>query len=308
MCGIYKITNLINQKSYIGQSVNIETRWKKHRNIYNKPKNKSYNYPLYKAFRKYGIDKFSFEIIEECLVTQLNERERYWVSYYNTFFQGYNQTLGGDSSRISFKKDVIISIINDLSNTTISQKLIARKYNISEEMVQGINTGRYWHHDRVYPIRTTFQPKTNKYCVDCGKEILFDSTRCAKCQQIKNKKESKCPNTKEELEQTILNNEGNFAKVAKLYGVSRTSIARWCVRLGISPLAKDYQKKIKEDSKKEGVQIAQCDILTNEVIAIYSTGAEASKSVLGNSRGSSHIIEVCKGIRQSAYKYKWKYI
>lgn len=104
MIGIYKITNLINGQSYIGQSVDIEKRWLKERQSAFNVNNSSYNYPIFCAFRKYGIDNFQFEVLEECLRNQLNEREKYWIAQYDTFYNGYNQTLGGDSHIIVPKK------------------------------------------------------------------------------------------------------------------------------------------------------------------------------------------------------------
>lgn len=98
MKGIYKITNLLNQKSYIGKSSNIEERWKYHQLRYNDIK--EYDKPLYRAFRKYGLNNFSFEIIEELKENyeeKANERECYWIKYYNSFGEsGYNGTEGGD--------------------------------------------------------------------------------------------------------------------------------------------------------------------------------------------------------------------
>ena len=99
---IYKITNLINNKCYIGQTTkSIEERWNRHkRDAFNKEKY-NYEYPLYRAFRKYGIENFSFEIIEKCKISELNEKEIYWIKYYNSAgHNGYNQTLGGDGTRI----------------------------------------------------------------------------------------------------------------------------------------------------------------------------------------------------------------
>lgn len=95
--GIYKITNKINNKCYIGKSSNIEKRWKYH--IENRNSLKEYDKPLYRAFRKYGIENFSFEIIEELVnYENSNEREKYWIEYYNCFGsdKGYNATKGGD--------------------------------------------------------------------------------------------------------------------------------------------------------------------------------------------------------------------
>lgn len=90
-CGIYKITNLLNNKCYIGQSINIEDRFKKH-------KNANDNFVIHVALRKYGIHNFSFEIIEECNISQLNHREKYWISFYNSLIpNGYNMIEGGSN-------------------------------------------------------------------------------------------------------------------------------------------------------------------------------------------------------------------
>ena len=93
MVSIYKITNTENGKCYIGQSRDIKARWQKHLSSY-----KSYpDYELYRAFKKYGISKFTFEIIEECQIEELNEREIYWIAQYDSFNNGYNMTLGGEA-------------------------------------------------------------------------------------------------------------------------------------------------------------------------------------------------------------------
>lgn len=93
-CGIYKITNKVNQKSYIGQSKNIERRWQQHLYEAKNSKQIQYTYTIHKAFQKYGIENFSFEILE--LTDKLDEREVYWINYFNTYNNGYNETTGGD--------------------------------------------------------------------------------------------------------------------------------------------------------------------------------------------------------------------
>lgn len=94
ICGIYKITNKINGKMYVGQSVNIKKRWNSHIN----DDRKKNQYAIHMAIKKYGKENFSFEVIEQCLPTELNEREIYWISYYDTYNNGYNLTMGGDNA------------------------------------------------------------------------------------------------------------------------------------------------------------------------------------------------------------------
>lgn len=92
--GIYSITNTINGKRYIGKAKSIEDRWKDH--TYKSRWKRFPNKTLYKAFQKYGVENFKFEIIEECEESIQNDRERFWISYYNSKKNGYNETDGGD--------------------------------------------------------------------------------------------------------------------------------------------------------------------------------------------------------------------
>lgn len=98
MYGIYKITNNLNNKVYIGKSSMIENRWDYHRKNYESPAD--WDKTLYKAFRKYGLENFSFEIIEEMTEEYYNKfsdnREEYWIIYYDSLTNGYNETSGGD--------------------------------------------------------------------------------------------------------------------------------------------------------------------------------------------------------------------
>lgn len=89
--GIYKIENLINHKVYIGQSIEIEKRWQKHLNAKD-------NFAIHKALQKYGKENFSFQIIEECDLLDLDNKEQYWMNYYNSLIpNGYNMIQGGSN-------------------------------------------------------------------------------------------------------------------------------------------------------------------------------------------------------------------
>ena len=307
LTGIYKITNLINKKSYIGQSLDIHRRWKREIDDANNPSSHSYDYPLMRAFRKYGIDNFNFEIIEECDIANLNEREMYWINFYDTFFNGYNQTLGGDST-LRQPKEKIIGIIVDLVNTDMSHRDIALKWDISIEMVQGINTGRYWKHNADYPLQK--RQETQKcYCNECGKAIRRGSKLCRECYNASNKIAFPNKPDKQSLIKALYDNQGNFTKVSKAYQVSTTSIRRWCNEYSISNHSSDYKQYRDPTIKKnKAIGVIQLDKDTNEEINRFESIALAVKSLNLKNNCGTHISSVCKNERQSAYGYKWKFI
>lgn len=123
MSCIYKITNLLNNKSYVGKTTfSLEVRWNKHLQNYNNSNSHCYNYYLYRAMRKYKINNFKIELIEEINNDSLlNEREQYWIKFYDTFKNGYNMTLGGEGQRLYNKEKIISLWENEKSIKEISK-------------------------------------------------------------------------------------------------------------------------------------------------------------------------------------------
>lgn len=104
--GIYKITNIINGKCYIRQSIYLKKRLKRHLSY----KSHKDNLALYKAFNKYGVDKFTIEILEtidteKCdnIKSELDKLEIFYIKKYNSYNSGYNQTFGGDAGIAGYK-------------------------------------------------------------------------------------------------------------------------------------------------------------------------------------------------------------
>lgn len=92
-CGIYKITNQKTDLVYIGQAVDIATRWKNHAKAglgIDTPANNK----LYKAMAEDGLESFSFEVLEECSRDQLNEKEKFYIKLYQSDQYGYNSNAG----------------------------------------------------------------------------------------------------------------------------------------------------------------------------------------------------------------------
>jgi hypothetical protein len=101
MIGIYKITSPTN-RVYVGQSINIEKRFKQYKNLQNVSEQKA----LYNSFLKYGVSNHTFEVIEECEINLLNERERFYQEFYDVLNKGLNCFLTNtDEKKRIFSKE-----------------------------------------------------------------------------------------------------------------------------------------------------------------------------------------------------------
>lgn len=167
MIGIYKIENLINGKKYIGQSVDVHARLLDHKRVNERPLSTvQHKYPLYRALKKYGLENFSYELIEECKKEELDDKEIYWIAYYHTYINdpqcnGYNLTMGGAGNRQITQEEIDnfielweqglsvgeIAILTERTNHPIIKylKLYCSSYNIEEGDKRGRVLGGIKH-------------------------------------------------------------------------------------------------------------------------------------------------------------------
>ena len=132
---IYKITNKINNKPYVGKTVSsIQDRWSNH--IYDAFTKQS-DYLIHQAMRKYGIENFKIEEIEQCLNAILDKREQYWIKTINSHFEkgyGYNMTYGGDGALTYSDEDILELWNQGLKSCQIAKQLGASPNTISNRL------------------------------------------------------------------------------------------------------------------------------------------------------------------------------
>ena len=133
---IYKITNTINGKSYIGQTIqNVKERFYQH--CATKCSQAVLNMVIHKAITKYGKSNFTIEVIEEVESANLNDRERYWIRYYNSYNNGYNSTEGGQDGIKLFKNLDTESIVREYKSGK-SLREIGRLFNVDKQTIKDL--------------------------------------------------------------------------------------------------------------------------------------------------------------------------
>ena len=212
MAYIYQIINDINQKVYIGKTeFSIEKRFKEHcQDAYREQKQKR---PLYAAMRKYGIEHFHIELIEE--TDNPEEREIYWIEQKRSFKNGYNATLDGDGRRY-IDYDIVIAVYKELGTI----KDTALKLKISPDSVSAILHQNNININSVKDIQTKKNGKiTNMYSLDDKFLRSFPSTNEAARYMVENKL-TRCKHTtiKQHITEVCTDRRKTAAKYKWKYG------------------------------------------------------------------------------------------
>lgn len=136
---IYKVTNKINGKFYIGQTIqSLKDRWYRH--CAKKSLSEAeMNMHIKRAILKYGKENFTVEAIEECDSELLNEKERFYIDYFDSYHNGYNSTEGGQDGTkpLQTSKEIQKEVV-ELYKSGFSLRTIGKEYNIDKTTVKGI--------------------------------------------------------------------------------------------------------------------------------------------------------------------------
>lgn len=271
MAIIYKICNTINNKIYIGETIRpIEKRWQQH---LNKAKDFFIQGHLQLAMRKYGIENFYIEKIEDCKNQERFDREKYWIKYYDSFYNGYNSTLGGEGTQ-QYDYNLFFLLWN--KGKTITE--ICEETGASDTTVQvALKTFGITYKDHINRIFATPVLQYNKD----GKFIKkYDSANDAGRAMGKI-------------------NGGNIIKCCK--GEIKTSCGFiWKYETDNTSIE---QLVFLKKKRTTGRPVLQYD-LQNNFLAEYESCEEAGRQLNKSGNG---INRCARGERKTAYGYKWKY-
>lgn len=266
---IYKVTNLINEKVYIGQTrLDVKERWKRH--LYDAKREK--NNKFYNAINKYGEENFEIEIIEDNINNEehLSQREIYWISFYDSYKRGYNSTSGGEISPMHFY-DVRKKVSRSLKGRTLSPE--------TRRKISKSHKGKKGHKHSEEHKKYMSELMTGRTTSEQTRELLRWANIGKKQSEETIRKRSKAMTgrkfTKEHTEKlSKVLNEYRFAKSGKEHPRSKTVI--------------------------------KVDIKTGEKLEEYES-ASLAELAMNKPRNNGSIIKVCNGQRKTAYGYKWEW-
>ena len=280
---IYKATSKTTGKVYIGLSTQtLEKRISQHNSH---AFGHQSEYHFHRAIRKYGTEDFVYEIIEDNIrdIEYLKQREQYWIKQYNSYYEGYNSTLGGEGN-CKRDDDLICKLFNEGKTTKeiqditdYSRNTIYESYkvnNLTEEnnKRKAENTGRRCAQAvEQYSLQGEYI-KTWESATKCGEHFGNQSLISALCRQ----------------EKSILSAYGFLFK----YEEDERDISEWVERLNNKQQSGRPKKKIGQYST------------SGELISIYES-ASAAAAALGKSDKSNICAAARKGVK--SYGYYWKY-
>ena len=173
---IYKITNNVNGKSYIGQTIqSVKERFYQH--CAKKCSQAILNMAIHRAINKYGKSNFTIEILEKVESINLNDREKYWIRYYDSYNNGYNSTKGGQDG-IGLCKNLDAKSIIRQYESGKSLREIGKVFNVDKQTIKDLLVRNNIN------LRTT---RTYKLSQNNREEIIKDLSLGLSRKEIMNK-------------------------------------------------------------------------------------------------------------------------
>ena len=281
LANIYIIRNTCNNKVYVGQTTQtLEQRFHKHI-IDSKVIDKAHR-PLYQAMQKYGKDNFYIELIEKCNLKDADDREQYWIKFYNSYGNdGYNATIGGQSYKPYYYEDIAKLIENGYSRNQITEIIGCYKDTVSKVA-------------RAYNLPLN-KVKMNKSIIQYdlnGNQINKFENIASAARYIKD----------------LVHPSGNEHSVRKCISRCCNDKTKSSAYGFLWSFLGDAPKTKKPHNESQFKAVKQIDLKTGEIVQIFESVTEATR-FLGKT-DTSAICDVCnhKRNRKTAFNYGWEYV
>lgn len=307
--GIYKITNITNGKIYVGQSTDIYRRWNQHKKSCKNPdiyEKLSHCPALICAFRKYGEDAFRYDIVEICDKSELNEREIYWIGFFDsrtTSGKGYNLTDGGETGNFTqrvpiYQYDLDGKYVDCFKSIKEASSIFVSSDDISGNIQNALDNEH----------RTAYNYQWRRF--------KTDNIGPFKKELVANKVARYDNNGK------LVSVYNSAIEAAKDIGCSESAIRMNCV--GKVNITKGYRFLYYDVVPMENIEPFECkpifkkrerpvkQIKNGIAIATYLSSSEAAYVVNGNKlspNGATYIYRICKKVpRYKHYKgFDWEF-
>lgn len=211
---IYCYTNKINQKKYVGQTLNPKQRFSQHKSAAFNPDSKEYNSVLHRAFRKYGYENFTYEILASNLdIEKMNELEKYYINLFNCIVPyGYNVLDGGKNASKPKSEETKYKLMLAHGKLTEEEVIYLRKAYQNHESPTLI-------YKEKYEGKMHFNSFLNIWCGKKYKsimpEVFSEEKRHTKLNE----------NIVKQIRKDRENNGLSYDKLAKKYNISKSTIA-----------------------------------------------------------------------------------
>ena len=299
MTGIYMIKNYVNQKVYIGQTIDFEKRFKEHKNSL--IANRHINQHLQNAWNKYGEHNFEFIILEKCNddMNYLTEREQYWINYYGGVDSNNTYNTREAGNRGTFSKETCYRISNNLKGHKVSDET---RLKISKS-----SCGRHHTQETIEKI------KQNHSHYNKGRKMSDEQkqklSKALKGRSIPHKGHEITPDTRKKISQKLTGikrkkwtQEQKDAQSKRLKGKPAWNKGIPSQYKGV-PISEETREKIRiaiRDAK--GYKVAQYD-LDNNLINIFESTMDADRKTGVCNAGIS---ACCRGLQKTSGGYIWK--
>lgn len=287
MAYIYKITNLVNNKVYIGETIcEIRVRWNQHKSTSFNPNSHAYNYHIHCSIRKYGIENFKIEEIEQCLDEERFKRETCYILLYESYKpeKGYNYSVEGEGPTLYLTQDFLNYWEQGFQVGEIAEQMGCHRGTVSKRLhANGISHeeimkryGEYVSQRDGKPVQqyslTGEYIKTFPSTQSCEKEGFQQSAVSNVCRQVQ---------------------KSAYGYLWK-YENDERDIQEWIII---------YNNKL--DAGKPKKKIGQYNKETNELIQIFESGADAARYI-----GLDDKSCICRAARKngSSHGFKWRYL